>query len=99
MATAVKRIVVKVTAEDKRVIAAKARRLQMPVATLMRRAVIAYSPCAGDAELFALAHAAMSAADRAGAAIDDSLIFIQESNQRIAAMEAQATRTSASRTV
>ena len=42
---------------------------------------------AAQAELDQLADTATEAADRASAAIDDSLTFIQESNQRIAAME------------
>ena len=42
-----------------------------------------------DAELGALADAAKGAADRAGAAIDDALDFIEASNKRIAAMEAK----------
>ena len=56
----------------------------------MRRGAFAYQSSESDAELAALADAAKSAADRAGAAIDDALDFIAASNQRIAAMEAKA---------
>ena len=42
MAGAVERIVVQVTAQDKRTIAAKAKKLALPVSELMRRAAFAY---------------------------------------------------------
>ena len=90
MAGAVERIVVQATAQDKRVIAAKAKRLDIPVSELMRRGAFAYESGESDAELGALADAAKGAADRAGAAIDDALDFIAASNRRIAAMEAKA---------
>lgn len=87
MATAVDRIVVQTTTQDKKAIASKAKRLEMPVSELMRRGAFAYQSQEGDAELNALAIAAKGAADRAGDAIDDALAFIEASNKRIAAME------------
>jgi hypothetical protein len=90
MAGAVERIVVQATAQDKKAIAAKAKQLDLPVSELMRRGAFAYESSASDAELGALADAAKHAADRAGAAIDDALSFIEASNQRIAAMESKA---------
>ncbi len=87
MGAAVERIVVQATLEDKRAIAAKAKKLDLPVSELMRRGAFAYQPGEADAELGALADAARAAADRAGAAIDDALRFIEASNKRIAAME------------
>ena len=90
MAGAVERIVVQATAQDKKAIAAKAKQLDLPVSELMRRGAFAYESSASDAELGALADAAKQAADRAGAAIDDALSFIEASNQRIAAMESKA---------
>lgn len=92
MAAAVERIVVQATAQDKKAIAAKAKKLDLPVAELMRRGAFAYASEAMDQELDALADAAKAAADRAGAAIDDALDFIAASNKRIAAMEAKAAR-------
>lgn len=92
MAAAVERIVVQATAQDKQAIAAKAKKLDLPVSELMRRGAFAYQASEADAELGALADAAKGAAERAGAAIDDALAFIDASNQRIAAMEAQAVR-------
>jgi hypothetical protein len=92
MATAVERIVVQATAQDKKAIAAKAKRLGLPVSELMRRGAFEYQPREKDAELASLADAAKLAADRAGASIDDALAFIDASNKRIDAMLSKATR-------
>lgn len=92
MAAAVERIVVQATAQDKKAIAAKAKRLDLPVSELMRRGAFAYASEEMDQELGALADAAQGAAERAGAAIDDALAFIAASNKRIAAMEAKAAK-------
>jgi hypothetical protein len=90
MAAAVERIVVQATAQDKKAIAAKAKKLEIPISELMRRGAFAYNSADSDAELDALAGAAKDAAERAVAAIDDALDFIEASNKRIAAMEAKA---------
>ncbi|WP_246867848.1 hypothetical protein [Rhizobacter sp. SG703] len=92
---AVERIVVQATSQEKKAIAAKAERLGLPISELMRRGAAAYETTEGEADLQALAEAARDAADRAAASIDDALDFIAASNQRIAAMEAQAARTPA----
>lgn len=92
MANAVHRIVVQTTPQDKKAIAAKAKRLDIPISELMRRGAFAYQSSDADDELGVLADAAKGAADRAGAAIDDALHFIDASNKRIAAMEAKAAK-------
>jgi hypothetical protein len=95
MTAAIERIVLQTTPQDKKALFAKARRLDMPVSELMRRAAFAYEagPAgSGDDELVQLAEAAGAAAERAGAAIDEALEFIAASNLRIAALEAAATR-------
>ena len=92
MAVAIQRIVVRTSTQDKKAIAAKARKLEMPVSELMRRGAFAYDAGDTDAQLGALADAARHAADRAGVAIDDALAFIEASNKRIAAMQARANR-------
>lgn len=92
---AVERIVVQATLQDKKAIAAKAKKLDLPVSELMRRGAFAYESGDTDAELGALADAAKGAADRAGAAIDDALKFIEASNKRIAAMEAKGLKSHA----
>jgi hypothetical protein len=92
MAAAVERIVVQTTAQDKKAIVAKARKLDLPIAELMRRGAFAYQSTEADDELAALADAAKGAADRAAVSIDDALDFIEASNKRIAAMETKASR-------
>lgn len=97
MATAVQRIVVQSTPQDKKAIVAKAKRLSIPISELMRRGAFAYEAGDSNDELGALADAAKGAADRAGAAIDDALAFIDASNKRIAAMEAKAAKAAAAK--
>jgi len=92
MAAAVERIVVQATPQDKKAIAAKAKKLDLPISELMRRGAFAYETSEADGELSALADAAKRAADRAGASIDDALDFIAASNKRIAAMEVNAAK-------
>lgn len=89
---AVERIVVQTTAQDKKAITAKAKKLDIPVSELMRRGAFAYDASENDKELAALADAAKAAADHSAAAIDDALSFIEESNKRIAAMESKAAK-------
>ena len=89
-ATAVERIVVQATPQEKRAITAKAKKLGLPVSELMRRGATAYSSAEADAELGSLADAALASSARAIDAIDDMLAFVSASNERIAAMEAGA---------
>jgi hypothetical protein len=91
-AIAAERIVVQATAQDKREIVAKAKKLDIPISELMRRGAFQYQSNDADSELNALATAAKSAADNASASIDDALSFIAASNKRIAAMEAKAVK-------
>ncbi len=90
MPLAVARVVVQIAAEDKRRISAKAKKLDMPLSELMRRAAFAYTSKEDDAELGLLADAAKRAADSSAASIDDAVSFIEKSNLRIAAMERAA---------
>jgi Ribbon-helix-helix protein, copG family len=92
MPGAVERIVVQATPQDKRTIAAKAKKLGLPMSELMRRAALAYQTSEAEDELIALADSAKAAADRASAAIDDALAFVEASNKRIAAIEAAAAK-------
>jgi hypothetical protein len=89
---AVERIVVQATRQEKKAIAAKAKRLGLPISELMRRGATAYRPADADEELSALADAAGAAAERAGDSIDDALQFVDASNQGIASLEAAAKR-------
>lgn len=92
MPGAVERIVVQATPQEKKAIAAKAKKLGLPISELMRRGASAYSSTQADEELGALADAAQAAAERASRSIDDALDFIAASNKRIAALEAKAAR-------
>ena len=92
MAAAVERIVVQATAQEKKAITAKAKRLGLPISELMRRGASAYRSAEADEELGALADAAKASAERASASIEDALAFIEESNKRIATLEAGAKR-------
>jgi hypothetical protein len=87
---AVERIVVQATAQEKRAISAKAKKLGLPVSELMRRGATAYKSAESDEELGIVADAATAAASRASGAIDDMLAFVEASNRRIDAMEAKA---------
>ena len=95
-ATAIERIVVQTTLRDKKAIAAKAKKFDMPVSELMRRGAFAYASDEADMELGVLADAARAAAERAGSAIDDAMAFIAASNQRIANMEAASAKSAKS---
>lgn len=92
MAAAIERIVVQATPQEKKAIAAKAKKLGLTLSELMRRGATAYQPEETDEQLGVLADAAKAAAERAGAAIDEALDFIEASNSRIAALEARARR-------
>jgi hypothetical protein len=92
MAGAEERIVVQTTLREKKKIAAKAKKLGLPISELMRRGAAAYRLPKEEDELEALADAAKAAADRAAASIDDAIEFVEQSNRRIAAMEAEAKR-------
>ena len=89
-AVAVERIVVQATVQEKKAIAAKAKRLGLPISELMRRGASAYNSAEADEELATLADAAKAAAERAAHSIDEALAFIAASNKRIAAMESKA---------
>ena len=91
-ATAIERIVVQATPQEKKAIVLKARKLGLPVAELMRRGATAYEPAEADEELGVLADKAKAAADGASASIDAVLAFVEASNKRIAAMEVKASK-------
>ncbi len=90
--TAIERIVVQATAQEKKAISEKAKKFGLPVAELMRRGAAAYNSSEADEELGIVADAAMNAANRASDSIDEVLAFVEASNKRIAAMEAKAAK-------
>jgi hypothetical protein len=90
VSTAIERIVVQTTPQQKQSISAKAARLGLPVSELMRRGAEAYSP--DDGELDTLAAEALASSERSIQAIDHALAFVDASNKRITQMEAEAER-------
>ena len=90
MELAVERIVVQTSASDKKRLVAKAEKLGISVAELMRRGAAEYTDDADNKALAALADEARKAAEQAMASIDDALDFIDKSNREIAAMEKKA---------
>ncbi len=90
MGIANERIVVQTTRSEKKAIAAKARKLGLPISELMRRGAAAYESSNSEEELGILADAASAAAERASNAIDSAMDWIEASNKRIAEMEAAA---------
>lgn len=92
MASATARIVVQATPAEKKELSAKARKLGMPIAELMRRGARNYHSSEQDREIDALADAAKGAAEGAARAIDKAIAFVTQSNKRIASMEAAARR-------
>ena len=89
-ASAIERIVLQVTQQQKKAITAKAKRLGLPVSELMRRGAIAYTTAESEEELGVVADSAMAAVTRTSQAIDDVLSFVDASNKRITAMEVKA---------
>jgi len=89
---AIERIVVQATPAEKKAISAKAKKLGLPVSELMRRGAASYNSTKEDEEMGVLADAAMAAANRASASIDEVMAFVEDSNKRIAAMEAKAVK-------
>lgn len=86
MAAATERIVVQVTAVQKRAIASTAKRLGLNVSELMRQAAQGFTPSDDEQEILALVERVNASTKEANDALDDALSFVAESNKRIAAM-------------
>lgn len=86
MAAATERIVVQVTAVQKRAIAQTAKRLGLNVSELMRQAAQGFTPSEDEQDILALVERVNVSTKEANEALDDALSFIAESNKRIAAM-------------
>ncbi|WP_434718295.1 hypothetical protein P5W98_03440 [Paraburkholderia sp. A1BS-2L] len=86
MATATERIVVQVTAVQKRAIAQTAKRLGLNVSEFMRQAAQGFTPSEDEQEVLALVERVNASTKEANDALDDALSFVAESNKRIAAM-------------
>jgi hypothetical protein len=86
MAAATERIVVQVTAVQKRAIAGTAKRLGLNVSELMRQAAQGFTPPDDEQEILALVERVNASTKETNDALDDALSFVAESNKRIAAM-------------
>ncbi len=93
MPSATARIVVQTTPQEKRSLVARARALGMSVSELMRTGAATFDPAPDD--LIELARAAQESIDRSVAVVDAAMADIAQSNARINAMRAKATRTAA----
>jgi hypothetical protein len=89
MATATERIPVLVSKEEKIAIAQKAKSASVSMGEYLRRAAAAYRAAEDDAVLEGMIAQMVKTTAQAGQAIDKALDFVEESSQRIAAMEAR----------
>jgi hypothetical protein len=90
MTTATERIVVQVTAAQKKSIASTAKRLGLNVSELMRQAAQGFSPASDDSDMIALIARVNASTEEANNALNDALSFVAESNKRITAMSKAA---------
>ena len=90
MATATERVPVLVTPKEKKQFVLKAKKLGISVGELMRRAAAAYKSNEDDKMLEAMIGQMNQATENAERTIDETLLFVAESNKRIARMEAAA---------
>jgi len=89
MATATERVPVLMPAKEKAQIAKRAKEAGLSVGEYLRRAAKSFRPSEDDKALEAMIDQMLKATERANRAIDDALAFVEASNKRIAALEAQ----------
>lgn len=87
MLTANQRIPVLVTAGEKARIAAMAKSAGISMGEFLRRAAGAYRPPEDDAVLEGMIAQMLKTTQQAEQAIDETLAYVEASNQRIAALE------------
>jgi len=90
MATATERIPVLVTPREKKYFVSKARKIGISVGELMRRAATTYKPEEDEEMLEAMINQMNQATENTERTIDDALLFVAASNERINKMEADA---------
>ena len=89
MATATERIPVLVTVQEKAVIAKMAKESDLSMGEFLRRAAATYRPDEENKILEGMINQMVKSTSQANAAIDNALAFVEDSNKRIAAMEAK----------
>jgi len=87
MATATERVPVLMTPNEKKQFVSKAKKFGISVGELMRRAATIYKPNDDDEILEAMISQMNQATENAERSIDDVLLFVAESNERIKRME------------
>lgn len=89
MPTATARVPVLMTAKEKAQIARKAKEAGISMGEYLRRAAESFRPSEDDKTLEAMIDQMLKATERADRAIEEALAFVEASNRRIVAMEAQ----------
>lgn len=89
MATATERIPVLVTVQEKAVIAKMAKESDLSMGEFLRRAAATFRPDEDNKILEGMINQMIKSTAQANAAIDDALKFVEDSNKRIASMEAK----------
>ena len=89
MAAATERIPVLVTAQEKAQIAAMAKAADLSMGEFLRRAAASFLPAEDERMLEGMIDQMLKTTAQANAAIDEALAFVEASNERIAALEAQ----------
>lgn len=89
MTTATARVPVLMTAKEKAQIARKAKEAGISMGEYLRRAAESFRPSEDDKTLEAMIDQMLKATERADQAIEEALAFVEASNRRIVAMEAQ----------
>ncbi len=90
MAAATERVSVLMTKDEKKRLVSKARESSVSVGEFLRRAADGYRSETDEQLLEAMIMQMNQATDSAERAIDEALRFVDESNRRIARMEAEA---------
>lgn len=87
MSTATQRIPVLVTPDEKAKIAALAKEAGISMGEFLRRAAAAFRHAGDDEALEAMIDQMAKTTRQASRAMDEALLFVEQSNRRIAAME------------
>jgi len=89
MTTATQRIPVLVTAAEKSRIVKMAKGTGLSTGEFLRRAAASFSPSQDDAAIEGMIGQMLKTTKAANRALDDVLAYVEQSNKRIAAMEAK----------
>ena len=92
MATATERVPVLMTPDEKKNLVSKAKKAGVTVSEYIRRAIDGYRPLEDEKALQAMLKQMNQATKNAEKSIDETLSFVQASNQRIDEMEAASKR-------